>query len=240
MGERTFDDFDAYANDYRAVHTENIKLSGADSFYFAEMKVRLLQQYETNLPLKILDIGCGDGATELFIRQYFPQWRVYAIDVSEKSIAMATAKNLNAVDFTVYNGTDIPFADGDFDIVFIAGVLHHVDFILHQTILREVARVLKAGGRLYLFEHNPLNPLTRYLVNTCSFDKDAKLLGNVYAKRIVTRSQLQIKDNNFIIFFPRKGLLSKLIFLEKYLQWMPLGGQYFIRAIKKKQVNLDR
>ena len=232
MGERTFDDFDEHAKDYRAVHTANVKLSGADSFYFAEMKVVLLQQYETDKPLQVLDIGCGDGATALFMQKYFPQWRVKGIDVSQKSIAAAEAKNLTNADFQVYDGTAIPFADQHFDIVFIAGVLHHVDFGLHEKIVQGISRVLKNGGRLYLFEHNPLNPLTRYLVNTCVFDKDAKLLGNSYAKHIVKQSSLKIDSNKFIIFFPRKGLLSKLVFLEKYLQWLPLGGQYFIRAIK--------
>ena len=232
MGERTFDDFDAHAKDYRAVHTENVKLSGAGSFYFAEMKVGLLKQYETDKPLHILDIGCGDGATELFLQKYFPLWEVKGIDVSEKSIGVAKEKKLANTDFQVYNGTAIPFADQQFDIVFIAGVLHHVDFSLHEKIMREIYRVLKNSSRLYLFEHNALNPLTRYLVNTCIFDKDAKLLGNSYAKRIIKKGGLKINSNKFIIFFPRKGILSRLIFLEKYLQWLPLGGQYFIQAIK--------
>ncbi|MGG9960769.1 class I SAM-dependent methyltransferase [Ferruginibacter sp. SUN106] len=232
MSERTFDDFDDYAKDYRAVHTENVKLSGADSFYFAAMKVQLLQQFEKNSTLKILDIGCGDGATELFMQQYFPQWLVEGIDVSEKSIAEAKAKNIINSRFSVYNGTQIPFEDNSFDTVFIAGVLHHVDFDLHPIIMQEIFRVLKPGGRLYLFEHNPLNPVTKHLVNTCVFDKDAKLLRNNYTKRLIKKSGLTIGHNKFIIFFPRKGLLSKFIFLEKYLQWLPLGGQYFIRACK--------
>jgi ubiquinone/menaquinone biosynthesis C-methylase UbiE len=232
MRERTFDDFDGYAKDYRAVHTENVKLSGADSFYFAAMKVQLLQQFEKNNTLKILDIGCGDGATELFMQQYFSQWQVEGIDVSEKSIAEASAKNIVNTSFGVYNGTQIPFADSSFDIVFIAGVLHHVDFALHPIIMQEVFRVLKAGGRLYLFEHNPFNPVTKYLVNTCVFDKDAKLLRNNYTKELIKKNGLAISHNKFIIFFPRKGLLSKFIFLEKYLQWLPLGGQYFIHASK--------
>lgn len=232
MNERTFDDFDAHADAYRSVHTENIKLSGADSFYFARMKVELLQQSEKDSALKVLDIGCGDGATELFMQQLFPQWQLSAIDVSEKSIDVAKARGLSAVAFKVYNGTETGFADNSFDIIFLAGVLHHVDFSLHNTILKEIYRLLKPGGRLYLFEHNPLNPVTKYLVNTCVFDKDARLLKSSYTTSLFKKTRLKIKKKQFIIFFPRKGLLSKLIFLEKYLTWLPLGGQYFIRAIK--------
>ncbi len=232
MNERTFDDFDAHADGYRSVHTENIKLSGANSFYFARMKVELLQQSEKDISLKALDIGCGDGATELFMQQLFPKWQLFAIDVSERSIAVAKARGLSAVEFKVYNGSETGFADDSFDIIFLAGVLHHVDFSLHSTILKEIYRLLKPGGRLYLFEHNPLNPVTKYLVNTCVFDKDARLLKSSYTTNLLKNTRLKIDTKQFIIFFPRKGFLSKLIFLEKYLQWLPLGGQYFIRAIK--------
>ena len=232
MSERTFDDFDQFADDYRLIHTKNIQLAGVDSFYFAEMKVRLLQVVEKNTELKVLDIGCGDGATEFFMQQYFPNWKIKGIDVSEKSIKVAEERNLKNAEFSLYDGTTILFPYQSFDIIFIAGVLHHVDFSLHQTMVKEIYRVLKDKGRLYLYEHNPLNPITRYLVKTCIFDADAKLLKNQYATKLLQQNNLKIISKQFIIFFPRKGFFKHFIFLEKYLQWLPLGGQYFISASK--------
>lgn len=233
MTERSFDDFDAYAKDYRSIHTENVKISGADSFYFAEMKVKLLQHFEKNVSLKILDVGCGDGTTEMFMNKYFSSWEIDAIDVSGQSINEAKNKNILNSNFQTYGGKEIPFADNSFDAIFMAGVLHHINFDLHNDIINEINRVLKNDGRFYLFEHNPLNPVTRHLVNTCVFDKDAKLLRSTYTERLLKENNLEIKKKEFIIFFPRKGFLSRLIFLEKYLQWLPLGGQYFIVANKK-------
>lgn len=233
MSERTFDDFDEFASKYRSIHSGNIKISGADSFYFAEMKVQLLKQHEPGDKQQVLDVGCGDGATEVFMQQHFPAWQVTAIDVSQKSIAQALSRNLSNAVFNVYNGQIIPLSPGSIDVVFIAGVLHHVDHALHQNLINEIARVLKKGGRLYLFEHNPLNPVTRYLVNTCVFDKNARLLKSSYTLKLFGQGKLNVASKQFIIFFPRKGLFSKLIFLEKYLQWLPLGGQYFIKAIKQ-------
>ena len=32
---------------------------------------------------------------------------------------------------------------------------------------------------------------------------------------------------HYTIFMPRKGLFHKMIFLEKKLFWLPLGGQYY-------------
>ena len=52
MPERKFDQFDEFALDYREVHSKNVRLSGADSHYFAEMKVKWLADFEKNVPLK--------------------------------------------------------------------------------------------------------------------------------------------------------------------------------------------
>ncbi len=232
MSKRTFDNFDAFASNYRTIHSQNVKLSGADSYYFAEMKVKYLQQFENDEPLQVLDIGCGDGTTGFFMQQYFPQWKLCGIDVSEESIKVAQKKNIAQAVFYEYNGTQIQAQNESFDIVFIAGVLHHVNYSLHQLLIKEMARVLKKSGRLYLFEHNPFNPVTKYLVNTCVFDKDARLLKSSYSTQLLKLSGFHISKKQFIIFFPRKGILSKLIFLEKFLQWLPLGGQYAIKAVK--------
>lgn len=233
MAERTFDDFDSYANEYRNIHTENIKLSGVDSFYFAEMKVKLLTAFEKNELIKILDVGCGDGAVESYMHEYFPAWIINGIDVSSESIQQAIKKKISNTTFSFYDGTSIPFADGSFDVVFMAGVLHHINFSMHTVLIKEIQRVLKANGRFYLFEHNPFNPATKYLVNTCVFDKDAKLLKASYTNDLLKKNDLLVDETQYIIFFPRKGILSKLIFLEKYLKWIPLGGQYFMRARKQ-------
>lgn len=232
MDNRTFDNFDAFASDYRAIHSKNVQLSGADSFYWARMKVDLLKQYEQNEQLQVLDVGCGDGATELFMHRFFSQWQITGIDVSEQSINEAKQKNIPGTTFQSYNGRQLPFADASVDVVFVAGVLHHVSFDLHVALLKEVYRVLKTGGRFYLFEHNPLNPLTRYLVKTCIFDKDAQLLKRSYTAKQLSQAGFSNRRCRFIIFFPRKGLLSRFIPLEKYFTQIPLGGQYYYRCIK--------
>jgi ubiquinone/menaquinone biosynthesis C-methylase UbiE len=232
MPERSFDDFDEYATDYRRIHTANVKLSGADSFYFAKMKVKLLQDFEKNAPLQILDVGCGDGSTEFYMSRYFSSWLIDAIDVSKKSIAAAKSKDIQSVSFQWYDGISIPFGDETFDVVFMAGVLHHINFSLHHHLIAEVYRVTKKAGRFYLFEHNPLNPVTRHLVKTCVFDKTAKLLPHNYTSSLLRANKFKIVKKRFIIFFPRKGILSVFIFLEKYLCKIPFGGQYFIVSRK--------
>jgi len=232
MTDKNFNDFDNYAESYRSVHSSCIKMTGADSYYFAEHKILQIKQHENEKYLKMLDVGCGDGAAEIYIEKYFPTWQVQAIDISKKSITEAQGKNIKNAFFQLYDGENIPFADGSFDVVFMAGVLHHLNFAYHDSLLKEIRRTLKPGGRLYLNEQNPLNPVTKYLVNTCEFDKDAKLLMYNYTKAILKKAGYSVVKNKFTLFFPRKGILAKLIKFEDKLSWLPLGAQYMFRCVK--------
>ncbi len=233
MNEKDQEDFDLYAKNYREIHTKNVqRISGADSYYFAEYKVLILKQYEENKKIRVLDVGCGDGATALYFLKHFPAFEITGIDVSEESIAVAAARKLANAAFSVYSGNNFPFADETFDLVFIAGVLHHIDTEKHATLIAEVKRVLKCGGTFYLFEHNPLNPFTQYLVKTCVFDKDARLIFASALKKKLLSAGFNISKTAYTIFFPRSWFFKPFLTIEKYLQDIPLGGQYFIRAVK--------
>ena len=232
MTERTFDDFDGFADNYRAIHSQNVQLSGADSYYFAEHKIVQLKNNENDGNVKMLDVGCGDGLTAIFVQKYFPAWSITGIDVSAKSITAATNRNIANARFQLFDGLLIPYDNGSFDVVFIAAVLHHIEFSLHQLLIKEMYRILKPGGRLYLFEHNPLNPVTKYLVKTCVFDKEARLLSFSYTKRLLKTVNFASITLKFILFFPRKKIFAKLLPIEKQLSWLPFGGQYYYRCVK--------
>lgn len=227
-------DFDNFADEYRQTHTANVKsVSGADSYYFAEFKVKELLRYERNVKCRLLDVGCGDGATEIFMKHYLSNLFISGVDVSQKSIKIAKNRKLLDVFFYHYDGDNIPFEDNTFDIVFMAGVLHHVPPIKRQQLVNEVFRVLKPQGRFYLFEHNPYNPLTRYLVNTCVFDEGVQLLKARESKSLLNNAGLKILTRKFVIFFPRSRFFKLLHKTEPMLAHIPLGGQYYFRAVKE-------
>ena len=69
-----------------------------------------------------------------------------------------------------------PLAEGAADLVFSACVFHHIEAQEHVGLMREICRVLAPGGALAIFEHNPVNPVTRYIVATCPFDENAVLI----------------------------------------------------------------
>lgn len=233
MNKQETSDFNDYAKNYREVHTKNIKyVSGANSFYFSEQKVKELSGFEKDQKFKLLDIGCGDGASEVFFHQYFPQVEIEGIDISEESVVFAQNRNIPNCNFQVYDGKQIPFPDLSFDVIFIACVLHHIQQKDHVEFLKEAFRLLKKNGRLYLFEHNPLNPITKYVVRNCEFDKGVKLIWPNSLKNQLFGLGFKSIIVNYTLFFPRYRFFKPFLTLEKYLKKFPVGGQYYLKCVK--------
>lgn len=224
-------DFNEYGSDYRHVHDLNIKKIGFASSYFAERKVREIArhiQHGGNC-LRILDLGCGDGECLHYFKKYYPGSDLYGIDVSENSIRSGIQRH-QQIPFILYDGQKIPFDKASFDIILVANVLHHVSAVSsRKALLKECRRTLKRHGKIFIFEHNPLNPLTRRIVAACPFDVNVKLISHISMQRMLRMQAFKCKCR-FIIFTP--GILKAHDHLENYLNWFPLGGQYYITAEK--------
>jgi ubiquinone/menaquinone biosynthesis C-methylase UbiE len=225
-------EFDKFADNYREIHSQKLRHSGANSEFFCEYKIREVVAGESGHPASILDLGCGDGLSIYFFGRVFPKTELHGIDVSEKSVRIAAGRGITNAAFQVYNGQTIPFDKERFDLVFVSQVFHHIPHELHAGLLEEIFRVLSPAGRLYLFEHNPLNPLTRYIVSTCVFDKDARV---IRAGRLIAacrRAGFQSISRRYTLFFPRHRFFTPLLQIESGLGWLPLGFQYYIHAKK--------
>lgn len=109
--------------------------------------------------------------------------------------------------------------------------MHHVAPQLRADLLRRLEALLGSGGRLCIFEHNPFNPITQRLVSACSFDKEATLLrSSEICKFIQANTGLRVTERGYTLFFP--NFLKFLRPLERYLEWLPLGGQYYVIGTK--------
>jgi ubiquinone/menaquinone biosynthesis C-methylase UbiE len=98
----------------------------------------------------VLDIGCGAG-TDLLLaaRHVGVQGRAIGVDMTaamrERAIAGARACGFTNVDVRDGNATLLPVDDAAIDVVISNGVLNLVPD--KPTAVREIARVLKRGGR---------------------------------------------------------------------------------------------
>jgi ubiquinone/menaquinone biosynthesis C-methylase UbiE len=224
-------EFDKFARDYRDIHNENIRFTGGSSDYFAQYKIELTHKLVGDKQIsQILDLGCGDGLSDFFFNSYFPQATISGIDPSGESIQAAMQRGIPACTFTTYDGSHIPFPEKSFDLIFLSCILHHVPSNQHPSLLAECCRVLRPGGMIFIFEHNPLNPITRKIVRDCEFDADAVLLTSGNLRRLFQKQPLNNIRVRFTLFLPRHRLFTWLLSIEKWLGWIPLGGQYVIYA----------
>ncbi len=227
-------DFDNVAPNYRDTHNQSIKFTGAASSYFCEYKVknsiRILGPSSNPV---ILDFGCGDGLACLFFNKYLPNAQLFGIDTSSESIHVASGKNIPNTKFCVFNGTSLSYPDLTFDLVYVSCVLHHIDSALYPNILKELYRVLKKGGIIHIYEHNPNNIFTQYAVSTCTFDEGVTLLNPRNLKKAVFSVGFENVNVDYIFFYPRWGFLKKIDGLEHLCSKVPLGAQYLLKGSKR-------
>jgi ubiquinone/menaquinone biosynthesis C-methylase UbiE len=226
-------EFDKFADEYRDLHAANIKLSGENPEYFAEYKVADIAgelERARAVARTALDFGAGVGYSVPFFARHLPETRVTCLDVSRKSLELGAARLGSAAEFRHFDGRRIPYADDSFDVALASCVFHHIPHDEHVALLAEIRRVLTPAGRLFVFEHNPLNPLTRHAVNTCVFDEHAKLILAPTMRRRVRDAGFAAADVRYRIFFPHA--LRGLRPLEARLTWLPLGAQYYVAARK--------
>ncbi|MDZ7722765.1 MAG: class I SAM-dependent methyltransferase [candidate division KSB1 bacterium] len=220
-------DFDEYAEQYDNVLQQNIGKLGKNISYYAEHKVITLQRYLKKQPARILEFGCGTGRNIPFIKLAFPDACVWGCDVSRESLETARTNNPSVSFFHVDEKPDpLPAMD----MVFVSCVFHHIPVDQRDHWMQYIGIILALQGYLFIFEHNPYNPLTQHAVNTCPFDKDAVLLRPAEFKSLLSGALLKHLRTDYILFFPA-GLRRFNIF-EKYLTRVPFGGQYMVMARK--------
>jgi SAM-dependent methyltransferase len=215
--------FDEVAERYKESLERNHRFIPGDVEFYSEYKVRIAADINTGQSVSILDYGCGVGLSLPHLKEYFPDSRIHAHDPSIKSIEVAQ-KNYDYVNFDI--------SQGNFDLIFVAGVMHHIPRESLRMEISKICGLLADKGKVIIFEHNPFNPITRRLVSTCEFDVGAELIStrkliNQFKK---AEPSLQVAKKGYCLFFP--PALKALSFFERFLRKIPLGGQYFVQFNK--------
>jgi len=219
------DKFDRVAGDYERLHARSIGLSGEGSDYFAQNKLECLLRRGVAADARVLDFGCGVGNVTAKLAQHFAN--VTGYEPSPKSAELARQR----VPAAAIHDDLGALADEHFDVVVLSCVLHHVPLAERASLLRTVRRKLREGGRLFVFEHNPLNPLTRRAVALCAFDDDAVLLWPWEATQLLESAGFSRVERDYIVFFPKP--LAFLRRFEGLLRQLPAGAQQLVVGTKR-------
>jgi 2-polyprenyl-3-methyl-5-hydroxy-6-metoxy-1,4-benzoquinol methylase len=126
---------------------------------------------------RILDFGCGCGASTALLGRMFPDAEVVGIDLMERNLAVARARAVlygNHVTFLCSPAPGrLPEGIGTFDFVSLTGVYEHLLPAERATLMPQLWALLKPGGVLFLHKtphryfpieaHTTRLPLINYL-----------------------------------------------------------------------------
>lgn len=157
---------------------------------------------ERNGKRRCLEVGCGRGS----LSAYFADagWDCTLLDLSEAAIDQATKAFTEAglvAKFDVGNCLELPYEDGNFDLVFSIGLLEHFEDI--GPVISEQVRVLAPGGIFigYVVPHLPnciqkdyewINDVLRAIIDKPDATLSAK--SEIYRSDALSQPYLEIME----------------------------------------------
>ena len=226
--------FDTHSETYDSVTNGSIAFSGLKVDFFVRAKAEHLlsecnKRFGATDSLDILDVGCGIGKYHGLLRPRVGS--VSGVEVSASSLDIAR-NNHSDIDYRHYNGARLPWDDASFDVAYTVCVMHHVPPQHWQGFADEMLRVVRPGGIAVVFEHNPLNPLTRKAVNDCPYDEDAVLLRPARVHELFRAAGADRVSTEHILTIP--AISGPLKAMDRAFGRLPFGAQYCTTITKAR------
>jgi len=232
-------EFDAYAAAYDAGMDSPVKaLLGESADEFVAIKVRWLMRHFPQLrtagaAFRVLDYGCGTATLLRLLAPEMPRASLMGCDISAGMLGQAKRTwpaDLPEPALHLQTGALTPLPSASCDLIVISAVLHHVPVAERGDVYAEIGRLLRPGGRLVVFEHNPLNPVTRYVVARTPIDQNAILLRAREVEAALGDCGFSGIRTGYLMFVPPR--LRALAPVERLIGWLPLGAQYATTALR--------
>jgi SAM-dependent methyltransferase len=224
--------FDEHADHYSETIDESLSSYGASHDFFTRHKAKLIDRLlraegRDSTRMDLLDVGCGIGQIHKLIGDRFAN--ITGVDVSADSIEKAT-EDFPDHTYITYGGGRLPLEDVSVDISMAICVFHHVPPDEWRELASEMLRVLRPGGLALVIEHNPWNPVTRRIVNTCPIDRDAVLLSRPKTRKLFEYAGAASVLTRCILSVPPKN--NFMMRIDEMFGVLPIGAQYYTLARK--------
>lgn len=217
---------------------------------------------------RILDFGTGCGYLSILLSHNFKE--VYGLDTSDfktieessskkdytsdfkdmihsrKLLWQSFPKNFSNVNFLSYNGKEIPFENDFFDAVLAYAVIEHIPEELRKKILTEINRVLKKGGKLFIFKLPQKFSINEFLCRIFKVESHQKLFTKKEIEELLRGSDFKVNEisySDFVFEFPPKFanfLYHPFKLIDRIISKTPLkyfGHNLNILAVKNENIN---
>ncbi len=210
-----------------------------------------LQKNELNNK-RVLDIGTGFGWFEYNVKAMVQS--VYGIEPEEKGLETARRylSNEPNINLSVGSAFCLPFPDSFFDVVVAWDVIEHIPPGKEVKMLKEMERVLKNGGAMYIttpyrsFVNNYLDPAWivmghRHYAYSDVF-KLIKHVNGVYVEDVFTKGGFWSIVNVWNLYlakwiFHRKPFFQNWFYRKEDREWENKGGIFTLCVkIRKNQL----
>jgi ubiquinone/menaquinone biosynthesis C-methylase UbiE len=140
---------DGYFSDESAKlyeHQVEILFSGTAGPMRRRLIQKIKEHHKSERPLRILELGAGVGTASLDFAKSFPHSSYVVSDVSSQYLEAAKKRLKGSFEFVQAKAEELPFKDGEFDLVFSVYLFHELPRSVREKVLQESFRVLKEGG----------------------------------------------------------------------------------------------
>lgn len=164
-----------------------------------QMRSKIMAQLNWRGDEQVLDVGCGAGLLLIVAAKYLTTGKAVGVDIWDKNLEYGSNPEnvwVNAriegvadrIDVQDGNACSLPFQDSSFDLVTTSSMLHHLSRNDRSQAVREMARVLKPGGKLVIAEIAFTREFVRVL-SECGFQD----IRNVPLKMVLWQRIIAIK-----------------------------------------------
>lgn len=118
------------------------------SFYTEATARETIKRLNLRPADRLLDVGCGTGTLLAYLSEQHPVTQLSGVDPVKEMLDVARSKLSTAIDIREGWATQLPFSDGEFDVVVSNSVFHYITDL--PVALQEIHRILSPGGRLII------------------------------------------------------------------------------------------
>ena len=214
--------------------SRGLALTGESAEYFARRRIGRMTKVVSERRAAagtILDFGCGTGSSFALLREQFPDARIVGFEPAAGLRELATRAAIPSR-AEVLNTAALDL-DRKVDVACCNGVFHHIPERERANAMQSIARAVRPGGLVFLWENSPYNPGTRWVMSRIPFDRDARLLVPREMRSLQRSAGLEVVRTEYHFVFPRA--LSAFRPLEPLLRPLPLGGQYLVMGQRRGQ-----